>query len=169
MARVLLVFLLGTSRQGRALPAHLVPCWAVGELDAPASLPVQRVRLSLCHAQNGLVSGATTCPAGPTSSTTDPVGPAPRGRPGPADEWSLCEYAHVCMCVRACMRACVCLTSSSLGSTGPHSQALLWLSPPAGTPVLPHRSCLLGEGAGPGDHCVWASPAQPCANALSVG
>lgn len=92
------------------------------------------VRLSLCHAQNGLVSEATTCPAGPTSSTAGPVGPAPRGRPGPAGDqkpvctcapWSLplsrwlCGGPHLCPLV-----GCSCPSPKTLHpgvETGPRA------------------------------------------------
>ena len=96
------------NRPGGPHPAcHLSLCSWWGGLGTPAIFLARWVSLSLCCTQNGLVSGATTCPSGPTGSSTDPVGPAPRGRPG--------ACVCVCTCVCVCVCVCVCPSGSEPG------------------------------------------------------
>ena len=146
------------NRPGGPHPAcHLSLCSWWGGLGTPAIFLARWVSLSLCCTQNGLVSGATTCPSGPTGSSTDPVGPAPRGRPG----------ACVCVCTCVCVCVCVCARVA-------RSQGRGWPLPPMSTvwwssPVAPPVGILLGEGTGP--RATESGPSQPppCRCLLPMG
>lgn len=114
-------------------------------LDASASWLAWWVRLSLGRAQNSLVSRATTCPVGPTSSTADPVGPAPGGRPGPVG-----DQEPVCACAYVCVYSCMCVPEQ-LGPIPRGSPVVVTpILLPGGVRALPPRPHLLGRGLAPG-------------------